>query len=72
MYRIFGHDNQPPIDVHTYKALLAAIRSSKPGYYAIYEVKDGVQVPKDKGQELGVGVKFVSGSIRIEMTPGRG
>jgi hypothetical protein len=71
MYRISGRENEPPVDVHTYKAILAVIHSSKPGRYAIHEIQDPSRVPEDNGQQCGVGLKFADGSIRIRMLPGR-
>jgi hypothetical protein len=69
MYRISGLENEPPIDVHTYRAILAVIRSRKPGRYTIYEIKDAARVPKDNGQQCGVVVKLGNGSIRVDMIP---
>ena len=71
MYRISRHQNEPPIDVHTYKAILAVIRSSKPGRYAISEIKDASRAADDNGQQWGVGVKHANGSISIDMIPTR-
>jgi hypothetical protein len=71
MFRISRHENEPPIDVHTYKAILAVIRSSKPGRYAIAEIQDSARAPGDNGQQWGVGVKDANGSIRIDRIPVR-
>ena len=46
-FESLGRKNEPPIDIHTYKAILAVIRSSKPGRYAIAEIEDAAQAPPD-------------------------
>jgi hypothetical protein len=71
MFRISRQQNEPPIDVYTYKAILAVIRTSNPGRYAIAEIKDASRAADDNGQQWGVGVKHANGSISIDVIPGR-
>jgi hypothetical protein len=68
MYQI-SRDGLEPIVVGTFKAIMPAIGSIKPGQYVIYEITAGLQSSRDTVVHWGIGIKWADGSVEIECAP---